>query len=148
MDLLKTIPFIGIFIAFNLGACNDTSSTSNKATSNSNANTNTINIKPKEMKHIGSVDERYQSYNVEMVEVVGGEFWRPYKMMDSLPSSKAASAYDVSQKNEQMYRKLAPVNLADKRLLNLAKGLAPTYVRVSGTWANAVYFQDNDEPPV
>ncbi|MBD0350798.1 MAG: hypothetical protein ICV65_06565, partial [Flavisolibacter sp.] len=80
--------------------------------------------------------------------VVGGEFWRPYKMMDSLPSSKAASAYDVSQKNEQMYRKLAPVNLADKRLLNLAKGLAPTYVRVSGTWANAVYFQDNDEPPV
>jgi hypothetical protein len=83
-----------------------------------------------------------------MVEVVGGEFWKPYKLMDSLPSLNAASNYDVSQKNEQMYRKLSPANLADKRLLNLAKGLAPAYVRVSGTWANAIYFQDNNEPPM
>jgi len=100
------------------------------------------------MKHIGTVDERYQSYNVEMVEVVGGEFWKPYKMMDSLPSLEAVSTYDVSQKNNPMYRKLSPINLADKRLMNLAKGLAPAYVRVSGTWANAIYFQDNDEPQI
>jgi heparanase 1 len=26
--------------------------------------------------------------------------------------------------------------------------LGPVYVRVSGTWANAIYFQDNDEPKV
>jgi len=32
--------------------------------------------------------------------------------------------------------------------MNLAKGLAPAYVRVSGTWANAIYFQDNDEPQI
>ncbi|HYK75832.1 MAG TPA: hypothetical protein VEV16_02555 [Daejeonella sp.] len=100
------------------------------------------------MKHIGNVDERYQSYNVEMVEVVGGEFWKPYHLMDSLPSSKNSANYDVSQKNEQMYRKLIPINLADKRLLNLAKALAPAYVRVSGTWANAIYFQDNNEPQI
>jgi hypothetical protein len=37
------------------------------------------------MKRIGGVDERFQFYNVEMVEVIGGEFWKPYKMMDSLP---------------------------------------------------------------
>jgi len=111
-------------------------------------NSDTIIVNLNEMKLIGSVNERFQSYNVEMVEVVGGEFWRPYKSMDSLPSAKAASSYDVSQKNEQMYRKLSPINLADKRLLNLAKGLAPAYVRVSGTWANAIYFQDNDSPHV
>src|SRR4051812_33069277 len=115
---------------------------------NSSVNTtnDTIIVNLNEMKHIGSVDERFQSYNVEMVEVVGGEFWRPYKTMDSLPSSKSASSYDVSQKNQQMYRKLSPINLADKRLLNLAKGLAPAYVRVSGTWANGIYFQDDDKP--
>jgi len=105
-----------------------------------------ITINVKEMKHLGTVDERYQSYNVEMVEVAGGEFWKPYHMMDSLPPLAAVSTYDVSQKNEQLYRKLAPIDLTNKRLMNLAKGLAPAYVRVSGTWANGIYFQDNDKP--
>jgi hypothetical protein len=144
MKILKTIPLMGIFISFFLNACNNNSGSSN-ASNNSDSNTVTINLHG--MKRIGNVDERYQSYNVEMVEVVGGDFWKPYKMMDSLPSLETTSTYDVSQKNEQLYRKLAPINLADKRLLNLAKGLSPAYVRVSGTWANAVYFQDNDAPP-
>ncbi len=108
---------------------------------------NALEIDLNGMKRIGSVDERFQSYNVEMVEVVGGDFWKPYKMMDSLPSLESTSNYDVSQKNEALYRKLAPINLADIKLITLAKGLAPAYVRVSGTWANAVYFQDNDAPP-
>lgn len=105
-----------------------------------------INIDLKEMKRIGTVSDRYQSYNVEMVEVVGGKFWKPYKLMDGLPSAESASGYDISQNNDEMYRKVPEINLADKRLLNLAKGLAPAYVRVSGTWANATYFQDDDNP--
>ena len=119
---------------------------SDKGKDNDKSNARIIEVHPKEMKHIGNVDERYQSYNVEMVEVVGGKFWRPYNLMDSLPSSKSGSTPDVSQKNDQLYSKMAPVNLADKRLLILANGLAPAYVRVSGTWANTIYFQDNDEP--
>jgi len=98
-----------------------------------------IIINLKEMKYLGSVNERYQSYNVEMVEVLGGEFWRPYKTMDSLPTS----SFDFSNRN-QMFRKLPPINLAGKRLMNLAKALAPAYIRVSGSWANTVYFQNND----
>jgi len=27
---------------------------------------------------LGTVDERFQSYNVEMVEITGGQFWAPY----------------------------------------------------------------------
>ena len=27
-----------------------------------------------------------------------------------------------------------------------ASALGPTYIRVSGTWANTIYFQDNDNP--
>jgi hypothetical protein len=34
---------------------------------------------PATMKAVGRVDERYQSYNIEMLEVTGGRFWKPYK---------------------------------------------------------------------
>lgn len=135
---LAALPVVISFVSCNSGG--------NSSTHNSDSTAIQINLS--EMKKIATVDERFQSYNVEMVEVVGGKFWKPYKMMDSLPSAKATTTYDISQNNDQMYRKLAPVNLADKRLLNLAKALAPVYVRVSGTWANAMYFQDNDEPPM
>ena len=111
-----------------------------------NKDSSTIIINLRDMQHIGTVDERYQSYNVEMVEVVGGQFWRPYHLMDSLPSLASGSTYDVSKRNNQMYRQLSPIDLTDKKLMNLAKGLAPAYVRVSGTWANAIYFQDDDNP--
>jgi heparanase 1 len=134
---------LSFLIASGFAACN---SVDTRTTGNKDSSAITINLK--EMKHIGSVDERYQSYNVEMVEVVGGEFWKPYHLMDSLPSLKDVSTYDVSQKNNPMYRKLPPINLADKRLINLAKGLAPAYVRVSGTWANAIYFQDDDDAQI
>lgn len=30
------------------------------------------------LPRVGEVDERFLSYNVEMVEVTGGRFWRPY----------------------------------------------------------------------
>jgi heparanase len=30
------------------------------------------------MPAIGTVDEPFQSYNIEMVEVVGGRFWKPH----------------------------------------------------------------------
>lgn len=102
-------------------------------------------INPHKMKHIATVDKRYQSYNIEMAQVVGGQFWKPYKDMSSLPSSKSGElTYNVSEKNDAMYSVLPPVNLYDKKLLSLAKGLSPAYVRVSGTWANAIYFQDDD----
>lgn len=41
---------------------------------------------------------------------------------------------------------IEPVDLYQKKIRMLASGLGPTYVRVSGTWANTVYFQDDDQP--
>jgi hypothetical protein len=35
-------------------------------------------LAPATMARIGTVDERYQSYNVEMLEVTGEKFWKPY----------------------------------------------------------------------
>src|SRR5690349_5686117 len=37
-----------------------------------------VSVAPTTMPLIGTVDERYQSYNIEMLEVTGGRFWRPY----------------------------------------------------------------------
>jgi heparanase 1 len=98
-------------------------------------------INLKQMQKIGSVDERYQSFNVEMCEVVGGDFWIPYELLDSVKKSS------VKKKGFAALKwKIDPINLYEKKIRYLAKAIGPTYVRVSGTWANAVYFQNNDEP--
>jgi hypothetical protein len=80
------------------------------------------------LEKLGSVDERYQAYNVEMVEVTGGRFWAPY----------GGPAGEV-------YRELPPLDLANPRLVAMAKLLAPSLVRVSGTWANNIYIPAEGE---
>lgn len=100
--------------------------------------TNKINLK--QMKQIGSVDERFQSYNIEMCEVIGGDFWIPYNLIDSVRKNSNKTGFAALKWG------IPPINLYEKKLRHLASALGPTYVRVSGTWANAVYFQDNDNP--
>lgn len=85
-----------------------------------------VAISPRTMNPIGEVSERYLSYNVEMVEVTGGRFWRPYK--------------DGKRWGNDRYEYRPPLNLSEPRLNRLAAALGPAYVRFSGTWANATYF--------
>lgn len=40
-------------------------------------NTSAVAVTPSAMPRVGAVDERFQSYNVEMLEVTGGRFWKP-----------------------------------------------------------------------
>lgn len=70
---------------------------------------------------VATVDRRFQSYNIEMVEVTGGEFWKPYDTGDG-----------------KVVR--PPLDLGSERLRNLARALGPAYIRVSGSWANSTYF--------
>lgn len=48
------------------------------------------------MPLVGKIDERFQSYDVEMVEVTGGSFWKPYggKPNDP-PPEHARMAFDL-----------------------------------------------------
>ncbi|WP_319231984.1 hypothetical protein [Draconibacterium orientale] len=92
------------------------------------------------LKCIGQVDERYQSVNIEMCEVVGGRFWIPYDLIDNNIEVTRENYHSV------LKRSIPPANLYDKKLRTLASALGPMYIRVSGTWANTTYFQDNDEP--
>jgi hypothetical protein len=105
-------------------------------------------IKPASMPRIGTVDERFQSYNIEMVEVTGGRFWRPYGREPNLPQQAAPSGSDAPAGiNPDLYAYRPPIDLANVRLRKLAAALAPAYLRVSGTWANTTYFADSDYPP-
>lgn len=91
-----------------------------------------------QLKLIGEVDERYQSVNVEMCEIVGGEFWVPYHLIDTARVKKEGLA--------ALKRKIDPINLYDPKLRKLTEALGPMYIRVSGTWANTTYFQNDDQP--
>lgn len=94
-----------------------------------------LSIAPAELNAIGAIDARFQSYNIEMVEVTGGQFWKPYPR-----TSRALDERD-------RYSDRPPIDLANARLRKLAAALSPAYLRVSGTWANATFFADADRAP-
>src|SRR5574340_790138 len=37
-----------------------------------------VAVTPRTMPRIATVDPRYESYNVEIAEIIGGSFWKPY----------------------------------------------------------------------
>ncbi len=109
--------------------------------------TQPASISPKAMPRVGSVDERFQSYNIEVVEVTGGRFWKPYGAASG--SAEAAANHDgpaiPGGLDQSLFEYRPPIDLSNVRLRKLAAALGPAYVRVSGTWMNSTYFQDSDE---
>ena len=103
-------------------------------------------IVPDQLRAVGKVDERFQSYNVESVEVTGGNFWAPY-LKPGEPPPKAVAGPHGTEFATNAYRRREPLDLrGNQRLRMLAKALGPAYMRVSGSWANNVFFQDDDGP--
>src|SRR5437588_11327161 len=90
-------------------------------------------ITPAIMPRIGTVDERFQSYNIEMVEVVGGRFWKPY---DDYAATKQAqppaqqSGATPAGLDPNLFQYRPPVDLSNARLRKLAAALGPAYIRV------------------
>jgi len=112
-----------------------------------------VSLAPSTMPRIGSVSERYQSYNVEMIEVTGGRFWKPYGTEPDAagpqpaPAAGTQGAEAPAGMNADLYQYRPPIDLDNARLRKLAAALGPAYVRVSGTWANTTYFSATDPPP-
>jgi hypothetical protein len=101
------------------------------------------------MSRIGTIEERFQAYNVEMLEVTGGRFWKPYKDMQTAANKQSApqqSGSTPAGMNPNLYEYRRPIDLSNTRLRKLAAALGPTYVRVSGTWANTTYFYEANGP--
>jgi hypothetical protein len=102
-----------------------------------------FSIDPKTLPRVGTIDERFQSYNIEMVEVTGGRFWKPY---DSTANPEQPSGNQPAGMNASLYEYRRPIDLSNSRLRKMAAALSPAYLRVSGTWANTTWFQNSDEP--
>ncbi len=100
-------------------------------------------LSPSTLPTLTTIDERFQSYNVEMAEVIGGKFWKPYAKGQATTTAKPITKFEIGN-DPAMFEQRAPIDLANARLLKLAAALGPAYVRVSGTWANSVFFQDTD----
>ena len=100
------------------------------------------------MPRLGTIDVRFQSYNVEMVEVTGGRFWKPYASVRKSGSAPANSpnSNQPAGMDPNMFQYRPPIDLTNPRLRKLAAALGPAYVRVSGTWANTTFFQNSDDP--
>lgn len=97
-------------------------------------------LQPDSMRVTGQVNPRFLSYNIEAVEVTGGRFWKPFPSA----SEPAEPAKPGQQMDPYQYR--PPIDLGNDRLRTLASALSPAFVRVSGTWRNTTYFQDDDAP--
>jgi heparanase 1 len=103
---------------------------------------------PSSMPRIGAVNERFQSYNIEMVEVTGGTFWKPYATKtDAGLSTSRDGSNTPGHRDAHLYQYRPAIDLTNARLRRLAAALGPAYLRVSGTWANTTYFTDSDKPP-
>ncbi len=106
-----------------------------------------VRLDPGALPAVGRVDERFQSYNVEMAEIIGGRFWRPYARMNEAPEAPSASGQAVAL-NARLFATRPPLDTTNRRLRVLARALGPAYIRVSGSWANTLYFQNDDAPPL
>lgn len=105
-------------------------------------------VSPATMPRVATIDERFQSYNIEMVEVTGGRFWKPYDQPGNATQSttKEAPSDKSADEDQSRFQYRPPIDLTNPRLRKLAAALGPAYVRISGTWANNTYFQNSDEP--
>src|SRR2546421_5021243 len=109
-----------------------------------------VSIAPVSMARIGSVDERFQSYNIEMLEVTGGKFWKPYGAVASsrqTPQPPSPASDTPAGMDPGAYQYRPPIDLTNARRRKLAAALGPAYLRVSGTWANTSYFPDSAQAP-
>src|SRR5437867_4028032 len=103
-------------------------------------------LAPARMARVGTIDDRFQSYNVEMVEVTGGRFWKPYGST-AAQDPNAGAAGTPAGLSPNLYEYRPPIDLTNARLRRLAAALGPAYVRVSGTWANSTHLPEGDEAP-
>src|SRR5579872_7166590 len=107
-------------------------------------------IVPADLPRIATIDPRFQSFNIEMVEVTGGPFWKPYAAADVSAKSQD-KARSTAPARANLFSNRSPIDLTSPLLRKFAAALSPAYLRVSGTAANTTFFAGSDgarsEPP-
>lgn len=98
-----------------------------------------IQLNPDKLSFTREMNSRLVSYNIEMTEVTGGTFWKPYTPEQVSGAEEFPKITDMAEIAKLM-AVFPPVNLYDSRLRELAKALGPVYIRVSGSWASNTYY--------
>jgi heparanase 1 len=78
-----------------------------------------VSLDAAELPRIGTVDERFASYNIEMAEVTGGNFWKPYHSQSSVPARPTQPAQSASMPagmDPNMYQYRPPTDLSNSYL--------------------------------
>ena len=101
-----------------------------------------VTLVPAELPAVATIDQRFQSFNIEMVAVTGGSFWKPYVAGDLTKREDTRSA---ALNQRDLFSNRPPIDLTNPQLRKLASALSPAYLRVSGTWANSTYFSGSED---
>ncbi len=103
----------------------------------------TIQIPKAALPVIRQADPRVQSYNIEMTELTGGNFWCPYTPGQVDGSEPFPMFTDPREAMAELMKLMAPfpaIDLYNPRLRNLASAFGPVIVRYSGGWATMSYY--------
>lgn len=103
-------------------------------------------LQVKTMPKMAQIDPRFVSYNIEAIELTGGRFWKPFPKETPAANSTQGTVYGgaAASPSSDPYEYRPPIDLSNPKLRKLAAALGPAYVRVSGTWRNSTFFQDDD----
>lgn len=104
---------------------------------------NMIKLNPSILSKIRNRDMRQQSYNIEMTELTGGTFWKPYteeQIKGTEPFPVPDNPEDVIAMLKELHIKVPAINLYEPRIRTLAKALSPAIIRFSGSWATRTYY--------
>ncbi len=100
-------------------------------------------VVPADLPSVGTIDARFQSFNIEMVEVTGGAFWKPYPAGEGA-AKRHEKARSTAVNKSELFANRSPIDFTSAMLRKFASALSPAYMRVSGTWANATFFAGSD----
>lgn len=102
-----------------------------------------IELDLRKLKFIRERDLRQQSYNIEMTELTGGTFWKPYtneEIAGTVEFPVPESKEDIMKLLMKLHVKMPEINLYETRIRTLAKALGPVIIRFSGSWATRTYY--------
>lgn len=82
-----------------------------------------IKVSPATMAKIGTIDERYQSYNIEAVEVTGGRFWKPYGSSSAQSPANGSSIPNApGGMDPSLYEYRSPIDQVARQTSSLMTG--------------------------
>ncbi len=85
-------------------------------------------IAPATLARVGTVDERFQSYNIETVEVTGGRFWKSFASIDKMKAEDKSKAPEITAPggmNPSLYEYRPPIDLSKCAPAQAGCGVGP-----------------------